>query len=310
MVKQVISILLCFCSLFVKGQQQTQYSQYMFNQQLINPAYTGAYDQISISSLLRSQWIGVEGAPITQTLSIELPIPQKKIGLGASFMSDKIGPTTATVFDADLSYHLRLNRKEHHLAIGLKLGILNYFLDTNLLSLSDANDSAFVNNQDQNLYPNIGFGMYYYTSNFYVGASIPRLLAVNDYGLVSHTFLMLGGRISLGDIFQLKPSLMFKQTKSAEAYDFSLLAYLYDSIWLGFQVSNGFNPEDLRSLANSRSTVLLGGYLTKNISLGYAYSFPSSLIKNAITTSTHEVFLRLNFSFSSITGSMRSPRFF
>ena len=146
----------------VNAQQESSFSHYMFNHQAVNPAYVGSRGVTNFTSVLRSQWTGIEGAPLTQTLSFSGPVSAKNIGFGLSVLNDKIGPVGTTSFAIDLAYHLRLNRKGHRLALGLKAGALNFALNPDMINTLVPNDSAFQIDQEQALLPNIGFGFYYY----------------------------------------------------------------------------------------------------------------------------------------------------
>ena len=170
----------------VNAQQESSFSHYMYNHQAVNPGYVGARGVANFTSVLRSQWTGIEGAPLTQTLSYSGPVSAKNVGFGLSVINDKIGPISTTSFNIDLAYHLRLNRNNHRLAVGLKAGVLNYFLNPDMINTFTPNDQAFILDQERKLLPNIGFGFYYYTPKFYLGAAIPQMIAHEDYQLERH----------------------------------------------------------------------------------------------------------------------------
>lgn len=308
--KQLFLFLLaCNLTWVVKGQQEANFSHYMYNHQSINPAYVGARGVTNFTSVLRSQWTGIEGAPLTQTLSYSGPVSAKNMGFGLSILNDKIGPISSTSFNIDLAYHLRLNRKDHRLAVGLKAGALNYFLNPDMITTLTPNDQAFILDQERKLIPNIGFGFYYYTQKFYFGMAVPQMLAHEAYQLERHFYLISGGLVKMSDNFMLKPSVLLKQTKSVAGYDFSLMAIFNETFWVGGQIRNNFNADTFRSFAGTGTSALLGIHLGKQFSLGYSYGFPSSVINNGLNATTHEVFLRLDLTTKS-QGYLRSPRFF
>ena len=280
----------------------------MYNHQAVNPAYVGSRGVTNFTSVLRSQWTGIEGAPLTQTLSFSGPVSSKNLGFGLSVLNDKIGPVGTTSFAIDLAYHLRLNRKDHRLALGLKAGALNFALNPDMINTLVPNDSAFQIDQEQALLPNIGFGFYYYTQNFYAGLAVPHMLEHEDYAQEQHFYLITGGLVSFSDNFMLKPSVLLKQTKSVAGYDFSLLGIFAETFWLGGQIRNNFNADTFRSFSGTGASALLGINLG-TFSLGYSYGFPSSVINNGLNATTHEVFLRLDLS-PKTQGYLRSPRFF
>ena len=294
--------------LWGNAQQESSFSHYMYNHQAVNPAYVGSRGVTNFTSVLRSQWTGIEGAPLTQTLSFSGPVSAKNIGFGLSVLNDKIGPVGTTSFAIDLAYHLRLNRKDHRLALGLKAGALNFALNPDMINTLVPNDSAFQMDQEQALLPNIGFGFYYYTQNFYAGLAVPQMLAHEDYEQEQHFYFITGGLVSFSENFMLKPSVLLKQTKSVAGYDFSLLGIFAETFWLGGQIRNNFNADTFRSFSGTGASALMGINLG-TFSLGYSYGFPSSVINNGLNATTHEVFLRLDLS-PKTQGYLRSPRFF
>ena len=293
----------------VNAQQESSFSHYMFNHQAVNPGYVGARGVANFTSVFRSQWTGIEGAPLTQTLSYSGPVSSKNVGFGLSVINDKIGPISHTSFNIDLAYHLRLNRNDHRLAVGLKVGVLNYFLNPDMINTFTPNDQAFILDREKKLLPNIGFGFYYYTPKFYLGAAIPQMIAHEAYQLVRHFYLISGGLIEFSDNFMLKPSILLKQTKSVAGYDLSVMAIFNQTFWVGGQIRNNFNEDTFRSFTGTGTSALLGIHLGKNFGLGYSYGFPSSVINNGLNATTHEVFLRLDLTTKSQT-ILRSPRFF
>ena len=294
--------------LWGSAQQESSFSHYMYNHQAVNPAYVGSRGITNFTSVLRSQWSGIEGAPLTQTLSFSGPVSAKNIGFGLSVLNDKIGPVGTTSFAIDLAYHLRLNRKDHRLALGLKAGALNFALNPDMINTFVPNDAAFQIDQEQALLPNIGFGFYYYTQDFYAGLAVPQMLAHKDYAQEQHFYFITGGLVSFSDNFMLKPSVLLKQTKSVAGYDFSLLGIFAETFWLGGQIRNNFNSDTFRSFSGTGASALMGINLG-TLSLGYSYGFPSSVINNGLNATTHEVFLRLDLS-PKTQGYLRSPRFF
>lgn len=213
------------------AQQDAQYTQYMYNTMAINPAYAGSRDSFSIVGLHRSQWIGLEGAPETQTLSAHAPFGEtKKVGLGVSIINDKIGEGVSqeTSFDGIFSYVLKTS-DVGKLSFGLKVGIHLLNVDFNKLvqhepELVDIND-----NIDNKLSPNIGAGFYYYTKKFYAGISVPNILETNHFNPSSSSnmatsfvakeqinfYLMVGQVYDLTNEWEIKPALLAKMVFGA-----------------------------------------------------------------------------------------------
>ena len=301
--------LLFLISSICRSQQESNFSYYMFNHQAINPAYTGSRGITNLTSVIRSQWVGLEGAPETQTITFGKSINSKNLGYGVSVLNDKIGPTNSTSFDIDLAYHLKLNEKGHRLSLGLKAGAQNYSLNTNIIQTLTPNDPAFVLEKDRKILPNIGFGIYYFTQSFYSGFAIPRLLSDKEYNLEPHYYFITGGLIKVSEVFMLKPSFLLKQTSSIGGYDFSILGIINENIWIGGQIRSSFNNYGFTNFQGTGISALAGFQIFDNLTIGYSYGIPSNEISNGISIPTHEVFLRLDI-FSKGEAFLFSPRFF
>tara|TARA_B100001989_G_scaffold251937_1_gene232459 strand:- start:893 stop:1822 length:930 start_codon:yes stop_codon:yes gene_type:complete len=301
--------LLFLISSICRSQQESNFSYYMFNHQAINPAYTGSRGITNLTSVIRSQWVGLEGAPETQTITFGKSINSKNLGYGVSVLNDKIGPTNSTSFDIDLAYHLKLNEKGHRLSLGLKAGAQNYSLNTNIIQTLTPNDPAFVLEKDRKILPNIGFGIYYFTQSFYSGFAIPRLLSDKEYNLEPHYYFITGGLIKVSEVFMLKPSFLLKQTRSIGGYDFSILGIINENIWIGGQIRSSFNNYGFTNFQGTGISALAGFQIFDNLTIGYSYGIPSNEISNGISIPTHEVFLRLDI-FSKGEAFLFSPRFF
>jgi len=162
----------------IVAQQDAQYTQYIYNTVSVNPAYAGSRGYFSLTGLYRSQWVGFEGAPETQTLTFNSPIA-RNVGLGFSLVNDKIGPSNETYFYADFAYSLRMN-KDLRLNLGLKAG--GNLLDVDFSRLEgSAIDPKFQNNIDKRFSPNLGVGAYLYGDKGYVGLSAPNLLQTEHF---------------------------------------------------------------------------------------------------------------------------------
>ncbi|SKB87577.1 PorP/SprF family type IX secretion system membrane protein [Maribacter arcticus] len=275
--------LLLVCGTVV-AQQDAQYTQYMFNTMSVNPAYAGSRGQLSIGALYRSQWVGLEGAPKTQTLNIQSPIRNSKLGYGVSIVNDQIGDGVVqeTYFDAVISYTIDVSA-EGKLSFGLKAG-------GNLLNLDFTKlrnfDSEPVNsdNIENRFSPNVGVGLYYHAERFYAGLSAPNLLQTEHFdnsqqeaGSVQflskeriNFYLITGYVFDLNGNLKFKPALLTKVVGGAplqvdmsasfmfnEQFTFGA-AYRWDaavSAMAGFQISDQF----MIGLAYDRETTDLGG---------------------------------------------------
>ena len=311
MKKILLIIVILITGISVSGQQDAMYTHYMFNTLAINPAYAGSRNALTATGLYRSQWVGLDGAPTTQTFTLHSPLFNDKIGLGLSVLNDKIGPINTTAIYADFAYKLKLNEKAK-LSFGLKGGINLMQGNINSINVDQSNDNAFSNNIESDLLPNFGFGVYYYTNKWYVGLSTPKLLE-NNYGnntsvggtnLTSeqrHYFLIAGSVFDLntqGSI-KLKPTTFVKVTNGApiEA-DLTAMIILQDKFELGAMFRTG----DALGL-------LLGYNFSKQLRFGYSFDWSFGNKTFTYNNGSHEVMLRYDLIFKE-EAKITSPRYF
>ncbi|SMC31392.1 PorP/SprF family type IX secretion system membrane protein [Cellulophaga tyrosinoxydans] len=284
--KIIFLVPLLITSFFIQNgnaQQDAQYTQYMFNTMSVNPAYAGSRGQLSIAALYRSQWVGLEGSPTSQTLNIHSPIRNSRLGYGVSIVNDEIGDGTVqeTYFDGVISYTIDVSQVGK-LSFGLKAGgnLLN--LDFNKLRNFD-DEPINGDNIENRFSPNFGIGAYYHTDKFYLGLSAPNLLETNHFDnsnrdANSVTFLskerinfyaITGYVFDLSNDFKFKPALLTKVVGGAplqvdvsanfmlnEKFTFGA-AYRWDaavSAMAGFQISDQF----MIGLAYDKETTELG----------------------------------------------------
>jgi type IX secretion system PorP/SprF family membrane protein len=293
------------------AQQDPHYTQYMYNMNVINPAYAGSKEHLSFGLLYRKQWVDVPGAPSTGTFSGHSPVG-KNVGLGLSAITDKIGPVNETNVYADFSYTLRLGG-EHRLALGLKAGAT--FHKVGLFdeigsngNVPDENDPAFGENISRT-YFNVGTGIFYYTQKYYVAFSVPNMLKSkhldyrrDDTGYKfgseeSHYFLTGGYVFEIGDNFKLKPSFMVKSAFGVDpSVDGSLNALFFDKFEIGatYRIDDSFGG-------------MVNYAITPSLRIGYAYDHITSDLK-VTTPASHEFMLLFDLNFPKKVS--RSPRYF
>lgn len=293
-----------------KAQQDPHYTQYMYNMNVINPAYAGSKEGLSIGALYRSQWVGIEGAPQTGTLSIHSPVGEK-VGLGLSVISDEVGPVEENNIYADFSYTLNLGG-EHRLAFGLKAGAtfqkVGLFSDIGNGYVTDPDDEAFSENAD-NTFLNIGLGFFYYTQKYYVALSVPNMLKNKYLDLTNngqeyqfgsealHYFFTGGYVFDLSAKTKFKPSFMLKSAFDAPtSLDLSGNFLFFDRFELGatYRLDDSFG-----AMANFA--------VTPNIRVGYAYDHVVSNLDGQ-TSGSHEIMVLFDLNFSKKVSV--SPRFF
>jgi type IX secretion system PorP/SprF family membrane protein len=283
------------------GQQDPHYTQYMYNQNIINPAYAGSKGTLSLSLLGRSQWIGFSGAPETLTLAIHSPIGEKT-GLGLSIIHDEIGPVIENNIFADFSYTISLEN-EKKVAFGIKAGLTT--LDVS--SISGLDPDYVLNTPIQKSSPNFGAGIFYYSSKFYAGFSIPNFLQTRhlelDNGVNTtasekmHYFLTSGYVFDIKKNLKLKPSTMIKMTSGAPlSIDMSINALYNDK----FEFGLNYRFEDSLS-------AILGFQISDEFKLGYAYDYTTSNLSE-FNSGSHEVILI--YDFKTVKSRLKSPRYF
>ena len=292
------------------AQQDPQYTQYMYNMNVVNPAYAGSKESLAIGLLYRSQWLGITDAPKTATLSVHSPVG-KNVGLGLSVISDKIGPVEENNVYADFSYTLNLGG-EHRLAFGLKAGAtfqnIGLFSDIGNGFVPDPSDEAFSENTS-NTYLNIGSGAFYYTDKYYVSISVPNMIKSTyldvttngqeyKYGSeVLHYFISAGYVFDFSTEIKFKPSFLIKSAFNAPtSIDLSANFLLYDR----FEIGAMYRLEDsVGAMANFA--------VTPDIRIGYAYDYTTSDL-NIKASGSHEIMVLFDLNFSKKVSI--SPRFF
>ena len=304
-IKRVVTVLAISYGIFSYGQQDAQYTQYMYNTVSVNPGYAGSRGHISMAALHRSQWVGLDGAPTTQTFNVHSPIGYRGVGLGVSIVNDEIGPTSETNFDIDFSYTIWTST-EGRLSFGLKASanLLNIrFSELNQYST----DPTLQQDIDNRLSPNIGAGVYYHTNKFYLGLSIPRFLETTHFQESSlstakeqmNLYLITGYVWDLNEFLKFKPTLLTKVVQGAPLQlDISANFMLDDKFILG---------------AAYRWDAAFSGMAGFNVSnkflIGIAYDKETTELGNAaFNDGSFEVIFR--YDFISTKNNLKSPRFF
>jgi type IX secretion system PorP/SprF family membrane protein len=207
---KILIVALMLTGLVSVAQQDAQYTQYMYNTINVNPAYAGSRGVLSIFGLHRTQWVGLEGAPVTNAFSANTPIANSNLGVGLSFVNDKIGPTVENTISADLSYTIQTS-ETYKLSFGIK-GTANLFnLDVTKLNPQDQND-PLLQNLDNNFSPNVGAGVYFHSDKLYLGASVPNFFETKRYD--DNSVAVYKERMNMyfigGYVFDLSSNLKFK----------------------------------------------------------------------------------------------------
>jgi len=293
-------MLTCYCGF---AQQDAQYTQYMYNTTNINPAYAGTRGVMSVFALHRTQWVGMDGAPVTNAFSINTPLNNSKLGLGLSVVNDRIGPTVENAISADLSYTIPTS-ETFSLSFGIKATANMFNLDVDKLNPVDANDPS-LQNLDNKFNPNFGAGVYLHSDKFYLGLSVPNFLEDTKY--VDNSVSVFKERMNFyaigGYVFELSPSLKFKP---------AFLTKMVTGSPLQVDVSGNFLFFDKLTLGaayrwDAAVSALAGFQITDGMYIGYGYDLETTKLKN-YNSGSHEVFLR--FELFKRYSKMVTPRFF
>lgn len=293
----------------VQAQQDSQFTQYMYNTININPAYAGMRGVMSVFALHRTQWVGLDGAPVTNTASINTPISGSNVGLGVSIINDKIGPSDENNIAVDFSYSIKTSER-YKLSFGLKATANLLNIDFTKLNQADLNDYVFDTNVDNMFSPNIGVGVYLHSNNTYVGLSAPNLLETKHFdryasiGANSHVakekinyYFIAGHVFDLSDNLKFKPALLTKMVMGAP---------------LQVDVSGNFliNEKFTAGIAyrwSAAMSAMVGFQVSDSWFIGYGYDMETTKLAN-YNSGSHEIFLR--YELFTKYNKMTCPCFF
>ncbi|WP_304064549.1 PorP/SprF family type IX secretion system membrane protein [Pedobacter glucosidilyticus] len=307
--KYIIGFLLAFfCINVVYAQQEAMYSQYMFNTLAINPAYAGSRNVVSATALYRNQWVGIEGAPSTQTISFDGATSNKKVGLGFQVFNDEIGISKTTGAFASYAYRIRMDKGT--LAFGLQAGAALYTANFSRVALNPtgAPDVSFA--QDvRTVQPNFGAGVYYNSDKFYLGVSVPQMLGntlnnntnISSSRLIArqytHLFIAAGYVFDINKDIKIKPSVLFKGVQGAPLQlDINSNVWFFDIFSIGLQYRT---EADIAAMTEIQ--------LNSQIRFGYAYDRSTTRLAD-FNSGSHEFMLR--YEFGSAKSKLLSPRYF
>ncbi|WPV01514.1 type IX secretion system membrane protein PorP/SprF [Mucilaginibacter sp. cycad4] len=303
-----------------KAQQRPQYTQYVFNNYLLNPALSGIENYTDVKLGYRSQWTGLEGAPVTSYFSVNAPIGNRFLqgdatafpaggglnpssrsytqnymaaephhGVGLMVVSDKTGPITQTNIDATYAYHLGLT-ETLNLAVGVSAGVSHNIIDKSKLTYVDQNDPTINGIAGSQWKPDLGVGVWAYSSNYFFGASVQQILPQNLYVTTSttavqnktvpHYFVTGGVKLFVSDDITLMPSALLKFIAPVPVtFDVNMKMSFRDKFWIGGSYRR-----------NDSYAALVGFNLNSLINVGYSYDFTTSAL-NTVSHGSHEIVL-------------------
>ncbi len=299
---RILLFALMFTGVLSYAQQDAQFTQYMYNTINVNPAYAGSRGALSMFALHRTQWVGLDGAPVTNTVSINTPLNGSNLGLGVSLINDRIGPTNENAISADLSYTIQTS-EIWKLSFGIKATANLFDLDVTKLNPVDATDPSLQNYSKFS--PNIGAGIYLHSDKAYVGFSVPNFIETNRYD--DNEVAIFKERISYyliaGYVFDLTNTIKFKP---------AVLTKMVEGAPLQMDVSGNFlfNDKFMVGLAyrwSASVSAMVGFQVTEGMYIGYGYDKETTNLDN-YNSGSHEIFLRYEL-FNNIK-KITTPRFF
>ncbi len=298
------------------GQQETQYTMFMFNKLVINPGYTGSSGRPCITAFGRGQWIGIEGLPQTQLLSFHMPLASDRIGIGASIQRDAIGPQTD--YTGELYYAYRIPLGTGYLGLGIQGSVRHMRVDFSKTEATQPNDQdgAIPLGVQTRLVPNFGAGLYYHTQRFYAGFSIPRFLETNielsdNEGSISrevrHYNFLVGANFPLGESVVMEPQAWLRYVKGAPFdADFNVNFWFIDKIMGGLSYRLGGTKGQG---AGESIAFLAGAEIGDHVFFGLSYDLGLSDIRDQHSGSVEGV-LRFCIGKKTEGEEVSNPRFF
>lgn len=303
-----IGLVLVLLSGISYAQQDAQYTQYMYSTTVVNPAYAGTRETLSVFALHRTQWVGLDGAPVTNNFSLNTPIGGN-LGLGVSIVNDKIGPSDENNIAVDFSYSIDVSER-YKLSFGLKASANLLNVDFSKLHIYNPGDPRFQDNIDNHFSPNIGTGIYLHSDNTYFGLSAPYLIESKHFdGKANNNASSFIATKKIhyyfiaGHVFDLSPSLQFKP---------SILTKMVQGAPLQIDLSGNFliNQKFTAGIAyrwDAAFSALVGFQASESWFIGYSYDTDSTKLAN-YNSGSHEFFLR--YELFTKKNRIISPRFF
>lgn len=306
------------------AQQDAQYSQYMFNSMVINPAYAGYREKFNISLLHRDQWTGFSGAPKTQSFIADGAFTQNKnVGLGIAVVNDKFGLLGQSSAYLNYAYRLPVGT-DARLSFGLAAGVAQYRIDNGGARVEDPDDQNFSGGDESYIGPDGKFGIHFSNEKLYAGLSVTNLLAravkyESLNGTVSrqgrHFFLTAGYLVDLNDDLKLKPSFLLKEDlKGPASLDINSFVLIRETVWIGGSYRTGVNlwkTNALNSAAINQNSVVgaVEFLVAEKFRLGYAYDRSVGGLRSSADGS-HEISLGLVLNATKKSTAVLTPRYF
>ncbi len=297
--------LLTGLSFYGISQQDPVYTQYMNNLLTIQPAYAGISGSLNITGISRAQWVGFEGAPNTNTLTINGPLRRFNVGLGLSIVNDKWGPIRQNGVYVDYAFRVKL-RQDQFLSFGIKGGFNIYQAYLTDIVVNDPNDPVFAYDVNFKFLPNFGLGIMWHSDRFFLGVSSPKILknriqsqsTETVYREVLHFYAMGGYVFFLSDVLKFKPTVLYRWAERTPSFvDFSGNFLLYDRVWIGatYRLKNSYG-------------LIFQFNVNTQLKFGYSYD-QTTFHPTQVNSGTHEFLISYDFVYGR-RGRQIVPRYF
>ncbi|WP_131539382.1 PorP/SprF family type IX secretion system membrane protein [Pedobacter nototheniae] len=321
MKKTLIITILILSGLLAQGQQDAQFSQYMFNGIYINPGYAGYKEQLNVHAFYRNQWTGIPGAPKTMSIAVDAIANGGNVGLALQISSDKIGAQRNLAAYANYAYRIPMNQDgSSRLAFGVGIGAVQLGIDGSMLNPNDFEGQQPSGIQSA-IVPDARAGVYFANDRFYAGFSADNLVAqyinIDRYAFIAqpkpHYYLTAGMLLPINEDVQIKPSFLLKDDRGGPtSLDVNAFLILGEKLWVGGSYRTGVKlysknhlQKDLSSLNAAVGAVQF--FVNDNLRIGYAYDFPVGPLQG-YAGSTHEI--SVGFLFTKQNFRMATPRVF
>ena len=312
--KTFYTLLIIITGVSVQAQQDPHFTQYMFNNLYVTPAYAGVDGVTQLTAIHRSQWAGYQssfgdgGAPTTQMISFNTPIFKLNSGFGAFIVNDQLGPQNNLQAQASYAYHLGI--KDSKLSFGIRAGIYSQTIDYDKYRAIQGDDPLLGDKtgKDSQVKPDISLGIFYRAEKYYIGVGMNHITKAEfDFGtsarnaLENHLNFTAGYFYEVSFDLKLNPTLLVKTDFNEYSFDLGVIATLKDKMWGGLSFRQA-----------EAANVLLGySFLKdKSMKLGYAIDI---IVKNqdAKENFSHEFMLSYQLPVNPGSGKkvVRTPRY-
>ncbi len=288
-----------------EAQQDPAFTQYFFNPLIVNSGYAGNRQALDVTLLVREQWVGINGRPQTQTLTLHSPLAKNSLAVGGSIIRDKAGATNSTSIFGDFAYRFKVSKKSK-LAFGIKGGVNLLSVRLNELEHINPEDMTFANNLTNRPLLNFGASAFWWSKFHFLGISAPKIFQNQfDKSLesmsgseVTHLYVMGGYVFKVNPFLKFKPTFMTRFVENSPiSVDLSANLLFDEKLWLGGMYRLG------------DSAGLLASYqLTDQMRFGYSFDYTLTDIQSVTTFNTHE--FMLNYEFTYKDRNFVSPRYF